>query len=433
MRYKISYTRHLSIFFFLILLTFNYVIANPNLPPSLPKLNNIENINNSVEHTSFLDKIKSSFNGFLNIFKKDKVQAKTIEPIITELKQTIENEIDSSEVVIPSLPKDAKSRNDILPAIQPISETLNIHEIVETKETQELEPGVESKLADLPEIPQILEKNTKLETSNTSSENLVVKSNLIKSENIIDNHIIITEPIKKDRISSQSEKKLDLPKKNTNIPNNNDEPKPIFIVPVETKIDTIKIPDAPAPDQVIVVKTEIIQNNLNKIDESLTKFISNETQMLLLPNDDIVLGNISMETKLELMNISEYFSYIEKEQEKIKFSNIRENLNNYVKNYKKNFYHLSKNNVKNFTDLFEEASDYINNNKIQDLRILLENYNSIYRYNKYSELLKQAIKNNNYYMTKFLLIHGANICILDYCNTNLMDIARKAACNNICY
>lgn len=177
----------------------------------------------------------------------------------------------------------------------------------------------------------------------------------------------------------------------------------------------------PAP----VVGKDIPEKEMS---EELTQFINNETQMLLLPNDDIVLGNLTDEAKIEQQDMSSFINEFKQVYDRDKRKNQRQKIDNFIKNYSSNFrtLYIMPCNVMNM------AFDTIRKNDLSSLRGLLDNYPILQRKGEGNNtLLHIAAEQNNYYIAKFLLIRGIHVNPLnDECKTAL-DIVRRECNGNI--
>ncbi|WP_347938551.1 hypothetical protein [Rickettsia oklahomensis] len=172
----------------------------------------------------------------------------------------------------------------------------------------------------------------------------------------------------------------------------------------------------------------MIQEQDNALDnetlESATKFVKDETQMLFLPDDDIVLGKLTEQATLEQMDMYAYIGLFQKKKEWIVNAERRKIVESFIKydydiNKHKDIYaNLS------YCSAVDNAFRAIDNNNISELRTLLDVYPILHEKNRLGEtLLTASIYNDNYYLAKFLVIRGIKISTLnDECKYPL-DIA----------
>ncbi|CEO17154.1 hypothetical protein RMONA_03835 [Rickettsia monacensis] len=170
----------------------------------------------------------------------------------------------------------------------------------------------------------------------------------------------------------------------------------------------------------------------NETSESTTKFVKDETQMLLLPDDDIVLGKLTEQAALEQMDMYAYIELFQKKEEWIASAERRKAVESFIKydndiNKKKDIYaNLS------YCSAVDNAFRAVDRNNLFGLRALLDVYPILQEKSRLGEtLLTAAIYNDNYYLAKFLVIRGIKISTLnDQCQYPL-DIALAQGNANI--
>ncbi|AFC73953.1 ankyrin repeat domain-containing protein [Rickettsia montanensis] len=174
-------------------------------------------------------------------------------------------------------------------------------------------------------------------------------------------------------------------------------------------------------------------NNVNNETlELVTKFVKDETQMLLLPDDDIVLGKLTEQATLEQMDMHAYIELFQKKEAWIASAERRKVVESFIKydndiNKKKDIYaNLS------YCSAVENAFRAVDRNNLFGLRALLDVYPILQEKGRSGEtLLTAAIYNDNYYLAKFLVIRGIKISTLnDECQYPL-DIALAQGNANI--
>ncbi|WCR56830.1 ankyrin repeat domain-containing protein [Rickettsia asembonensis] len=170
----------------------------------------------------------------------------------------------------------------------------------------------------------------------------------------------------------------------------------------------------------------------NETSESIAKFVKDETQMLLLPDDDIVLGKLTEQATLEQMDMYAYIELFQKKEEWIASAERRKVVESFIKydndiNKKKDIYaNLS------YCKAVDNAFRAVDRSNLFGLRALLDVYPILQEKSRSGEtLLTAAIYNDNYYLAKFLVIRGIKISTLnDECQYPL-DIALAQGNANI--
>ncbi|AFC72078.1 ankyrin repeat-containing protein [Rickettsia rhipicephali str. 3-7-female6-CWPP] len=174
-------------------------------------------------------------------------------------------------------------------------------------------------------------------------------------------------------------------------------------------------------------------NNVNnETSELVTKFVKDETQMLLLPDDDIVLGTLTEQATLEQMDMYAYIELFQKQEEWIASAERRKVVESFIKydndiNKKKDIYaNLS------YCSAVENAFRAVDSNNLFGLRALLDVYPILQEKGRSGEaLLTAAIYNDNYYLAKFLVIRGIKISTLNNECQYPLDIALAQGNANI--
>ncbi|BDU60305.1 hypothetical protein FLA4_07150 [Candidatus Rickettsia kotlanii] len=212
--------------------------------------------------------------------------------------------------------------------------------------------------------------------------------------------------------------------------------KPNQLQPLEKQINNNQITNNQEKSSPVSSPNVMIQkqnNNVNnEISELVTKFVKDETQMLLLPDDDIVLGKLTEQATLEQMDMYAYIELFQKKEEWIASAARRKVVESFIKynndiNKKKDIYaNLS------YCSAVKNAFRAVDRNNLFGLRALLEIYPILQEKGRSGEtLLTAAIYNDNYYLAKFLVIRGIKISTLnDECQYPL-DIALAQGNSNI--
>ncbi|WP_419235365.1 ankyrin repeat domain-containing protein [Rickettsia endosymbiont of Nabis limbatus] len=181
---------------------------------------------------------------------------------------------------------------------------------------------------------------------------------------------------------------------------------------------------------VVVKKQDNIVNT--ELTESATKFAKDESQMLLLPNDDIVLGKLTEQATLDQMDIYSYIKLFQKKEEWIANADRRKAVESLVK------YDNDLNKKKDITATLSYCSAIdnsfraIDKNNLSKLRVLLDVYPILQeKNNKGDTLLTAAVYKDNYYLAKFLVIRGIEISTLNSECQYPLDIALARGNTNI--
>ncbi|WP_425361414.1 hypothetical protein [Candidatus Tisiphia endosymbiont of Ceraclea dissimilis] len=178
-------------------------------------------------------------------------------------------------------------------------------------------------------------------------------------------------------------------------------------------------------------------SSIKEISPEMALFIEDEKQMLFLPDDDIVLGELTEEARLNQMPIYAFIQTFKRIYDSEHRENQRKIINRFIDNYNSDVY-ITNNIVNDATD---KAFEAVRKNNLFALRTLLDNYSIIQkRGDDNYTLLHEAAEIGNYYMAKFLIMRGVNIKATDYHyrtaleisdeqNNNVSCLIRKATAN----
>jgi uncharacterized protein len=100
----------------------------------------------------------------------------------------------------------------------------------------------------------------------------------------------------------------------------------------ETKTNKIELPKITENDY---ANSEVQEEP--EIDPTQLQFVNNETQVLLLPDDDIVLGELTEAAKLYYMDLREYIEIFWNNYNKLKREPKRQELERFLEEYDENF------------------------------------------------------------------------------------------------
>ncbi|WP_316355110.1 ankyrin repeat domain-containing protein [Candidatus Trichorickettsia mobilis] len=225
-----------------------------------------------------------------------------------------------------------------------------------------------------------------------------------------------------------------------NIANENDElqsPPPLTTDKSKSARNTIlgwfkskdkEIYQTPAPQQTqLLDKKPIIIEKIVIDDQELTleqsKFVNDEAMVLLLPNDDIVLGELSEEAKILFMDLYSYSMLLKQIQDKNNRTIQRESIDNFILNYDSYF---NATPVLTIDDARNDAFNNLKNNNLFVLRALLDNYHVLQNTDENGNtLLHRTTELDSYSLTKFLLMRGINIQALNTYGQTALTIAEE--------
>ncbi|MCC8371598.1 MAG: hypothetical protein LN568_02420 [Rickettsia endosymbiont of Pseudomimeciton antennatum] len=194
--------------------------------------------------------------------------------------------------------------------------------------------------------------------------------------------------------------------------------------------------DKKQPNKAIPV-TKSVASAIKEISPEMALFIEDEKQMLFLPDDDIVLGKLTEEARLNQMAMYAFIQIFKRIYDSEHRENQRKIINRFIDNYNRDV-HITNSIVNDATDRAFEA---VRKNNLFTLRAFLDNYSIIQkRGDDNYTLLHEAAETGNYYMAKFLIMRGINIKATDYHyrtaleisdeqNNNVSCLIRKATAN----
>lgn len=222
------------------------------------------------------------------------------------------------------------------------------------------------------------------------------------------------EPIEKDATSKK--------------PNENKSVQKETIAPNKLEKKT-NIPNS-KNDLNVTVKNNPVGPSSSIQSPELVKFEKDETQMLLLPNDDVVLGVLTEDARLEQMDMYKFIkiakqSYDRKSQVKKRYL-----IEHFINSYYNSLRPIKPVIPENIMDTTFES---VRKNNLFVLRTFVDNYQVLQRRgeNNYT-LLHEAAESGNYYMAKFLIIRGININAVDDQHRTALDIAEDENNNVSC-
>ena len=175
---------------------------------------------------------------------------------------------------------------------------------------------------------------------------------------------------------------------------------------------------------------EISKEDLNPVptteeaNPDQTKFVNDEAQVLILPNDEVVLGEVTKESQLDLMDLNSYLKIFWSNYNSIKNEPARQAINNFIENYDANFNKPGASVKSENMDALSEAFKAVDKNNIYDLINLLDGYPIIQLVDcDGNTLLHKAVYKNNYSAVKFLIMKGIDLSIKNNQGVTALEIA----------
>ena len=175
---------------------------------------------------------------------------------------------------------------------------------------------------------------------------------------------------------------------------------------------------------------EISKEDLNPVpateeaNPDQTKFVNDEAQVLILPNDEVVLGEVTKESQLDLMDLNSYLKIFWNNYNSIKNEPARQAINNFIENYDANFNKPGASVKNENMDALSEAFKAVDKNNIYDLINLLDGYPIIQLVDcDGNTLLHKAVYKNNYSAVKFLIMKGIDLSIKNNQGVTALEIA----------
>ena len=175
---------------------------------------------------------------------------------------------------------------------------------------------------------------------------------------------------------------------------------------------------------------EISKEDLNPVpateeaNPDQTMFVNDEAQVLILPNDEVVLGEVTRESQLDLMDLNSYLKIFWNNYNSIKNEPARQAINNFIENYDANFNKPGASVKSENMDALSEAFKAVDKNNIYDLINLLDGYPIIQLVDcDGNTLLHKAVYKNNYSAVKFLIMKGIDLSIKNNQGVTALEIA----------
>lgn len=167
--------------------------------------------------------------------------------------------------------------------------------------------------------------------------------------------------------------------------------------------------------------------NESGIDRDQMIFVDNEAQVLLLDNDDVVLGKVTDKASEDLMNFDSYIVAFQKQYRSPEDIAKHDKLLDFIDQYDEIFYpDATFHSGTGQRSAFKLAIKSITIGSFNDLKVLLDNYSILQlKDSGRNSLLHAAAINDNYAAAKLLLMRGIDMRSINYRGYSPMDIARR--------
>ena len=250
-----------------------------------------------------------------------------------------------------------------------------------------------------------------------------------KSDVINNNQPISTQDIVKEDVAILKPKSL--PQNLTQVTENQDKTKIIDSLNVKSYSKHIKDRINKSKKLPKISKDDLIQTDL-KEDPEQVKFANDESQVLLLPNDEVVLGEVTKESQLTLMDLRSYIKIFWDNYNNIKDEPARRLIDDFVDNYDSNFNTQPLYSKRELNNILIEAFKSIDRNSIYDLMNILDAYPILQLVDHQGNtLLHKSVYKNNYSAAKFLIMKGIDISMQNNQNLTALDISITQKKSNI--
>jgi hypothetical protein len=201
----------------------------------------------------------------------------------------------------------------------------------------------------------------------------------------------------------------------------------------DKKANKIELPKINENDFAENDEGKIIKQESVELDSAQLLFINNETKVLILPNDGVVLGEETEEEKLDDLDLDSYIDIFWLNYYKLQREPKKEEIEIFINNYDENF------NEEDYVYLegvaeqaLNQAFEAIDKGDIISLASLVNSYPIIgLPDDRNNTLLHRAAQRGNYSAVKLLLMKGAELDARNSDNENALKIARKYRHKNI--
>lgn len=229
----------------------------------------------------------------------------------------------------------------------------------------------------------------------------------------------VSEPVKKEELSADSkDKKAALPTPSYANKASVEEGEPAVLKyqqQQEAKYENEEVLPQISKEELVIGEDVKIKKfsavRSAELSPEQAKFVDNEAQVLILPNDDIVLGSLTEEARLENMDLRSYLTVFWKNYNKIKREPKRMEIDRFIDEYDENFNEEDSlySNDQSEASL-NEAFKAIDKREIYSLIGFVNNYPIIHLPGAGdNNLLHEAAYVGNYPAAKFLVLKGIDL------------------------
>jgi len=191
---------------------------------------------------------------------------------------------------------------------------------------------IESNKEEAPKAPEIL--NTEVQTSppvveeNAKKDDQIMLPELDSSEDLAPK----TESIAKEALPAPTYAST------PEVPKEPETSVSKFTKTFESrKSNQIELPKITEEDFIANDDGEAIKQESIELDSKQLQFVNNEAQVLILPNDDVVLGRLTKQARINDMDLHEYKKRFWKNYDMLKREPKREEIEQFIENYDENF------------------------------------------------------------------------------------------------
>ncbi|MDG1436333.1 MAG: ankyrin repeat domain-containing protein [Rickettsiaceae bacterium] len=311
--------------------------------------------------------------------------------------------------------------------------------------------------ATTPEVPKMEVTETEISNglmeSNESDEKLELPSGFedIDADLIADEDKGIDSkdtPVKAENVVDKEGVKLDLPSSSSEVDNSKSAIPDYIPSNVVEESDTsiskfqkeiISKQEQPVSIEKISPEELKEKNNLEEftkvaaadLEKEQLEFVNNESQLLILPNDDVVEGELTEEVKFDLMDFREYVKVFWSKYHWIKNEDKRESIEDFINSVSEDEYVYSE---EELVLALSEATKSIERNNIYSLVFLLDAYPILQRIGEGGNtLLHESVYKDNYLSARLLLSKGIDMSVKNSYNHTALELAEKMGNKNIIF
>ncbi len=473
----------LLLFISILMLNSLFALAEePNLPelPALPVTSEEEIVDNrSGKPKTFFEKIKNFF-GFGDDANDDAIttesnaEEQTIDSTSTPLDQNLEEATEEVPEIIPTIAPPLGSTDEgpmsiMIPTLPADDDTVEDLQVPsgfddDIKDSSEYTPQV-SKIDSVPEVAEFAvptpdDTEDKLELPSgfgaESEDKTDETKDLVEEKSDSDQSVPaaletlpeISNVADSDKVENQDVVKVELPSAVNDMTTESSE------LPVPTYVDEAEESKAPetniskyqkelqfrqdAPKAVQTITPEELVANANSIekftavtaaglDNTQLQFVNNEAQVLILPNDEVVLGEVTQEAELDFMDFRLYVKKFWQQYDKIKREPKRMEIEQFIDNYDENFNEENDLYYEDEVSLgLDEAFKAVDKGNIYSLISLLNSYPILQLAGQEeNNLLHKASYVGNYPAARLLVLKGIDIFAKNSDRQTALTIAER--------